>query len=98
MAYPCSGPMGSPGHDSVEVYDAGTESGLGVMHGLLMVGSDPAISGDGRSSLCLRNCPGCTQSPESAAHASLGSHGLLPVAWNRVTNRVGDLPSVMTDK
>lgn len=47
VAYQCSGPSGSPGHDSVEVFDVQNEVSQRIINGLPMVGWLPNISPDG---------------------------------------------------
>ena len=47
VAYQCGGPQGRSGHDSVEVFDTATETSLGIIHGLPLVGQNPAVSPDG---------------------------------------------------
>jgi DNA-binding winged helix-turn-helix (wHTH) protein len=59
VAYQCSGPEGRPGHDSVEVFDVRTESSLGIIFGLPMVGGKPAVSPDGKL-LMLDGQDACT--------------------------------------
>jgi DNA-binding winged helix-turn-helix (wHTH) protein len=48
VAYQCYGPMGRPGHDSVEIFDVATGASLGVIQGPPVVAAAPAISPDGR--------------------------------------------------
>jgi len=50
VAYQCSGPSGSPGHDVVEIYDLKTETLLDTVGGpaIPMVGQKPRIAPDGR--------------------------------------------------
>jgi len=48
VAYQCSGPMGRPGHDSVEIFDARRETSLGIVSGPPIVGGKPSSSPDGK--------------------------------------------------
>lgn len=45
--YQCSGPGGSRGHDSIEVFDTASNTSLGVIKGLPNVGGDTVVTPDG---------------------------------------------------
>ena len=51
VAYQCSGPTGRPGHDSIEIFDLGSEISLGFFSGPPMVGGQPSVSPDGKAVL-----------------------------------------------
>jgi Concanavalin A-like lectin/glucanases superfamily len=77
VAYQCSGPGGHPGHDSVEVFDAETETSLGIVSGLPMVGGPVSISPDDRlamldgSDACesqYYDHSGCSSAPSRVFH------------------------------
>jgi DNA-binding beta-propeller fold protein YncE len=48
VAYQCSGPTGSPGHDSVEIRDVESEVSLGFVSGPPMGGGPPSVSPCGK--------------------------------------------------
>jgi DNA-binding beta-propeller fold protein YncE len=77
VAYQCSGPIGQPGHDSVEIFDLEKEISLGIVTGPPMVGGQPYVSPDGKLVLLdgLDACSaprfhydGCKSAPSRVFH------------------------------
>jgi hypothetical protein len=77
VTYQCSGPSGSPGHDSVEIFDVEKEISLGIVSGPPMVGGEPFVSPDGKLVLLdgLDACSapqylyqGCKSAPSRVFH------------------------------
>ncbi len=77
VSYQCGGPLGRPGHDSLEIFDAVTERSIGLVSGPPMVGPRAIISPDMRPVVlnCLDACStpaydhqGCPGVPTNVVH------------------------------
>jgi len=84
VAYQCAGPEGSPGHDTIEIYDLKDEQRVATVGGstIPMIGNKPSISPDGKLVLlnggdaCVTpeyDHVGCRRPPSNVFHLLDGS-------------------------